>query len=164
MELSKEFHTIWHTNYITIQTVEECNRFWGTDGSDSSDCRLLGCNTMKSCMRIPTFQRKISPPSSGLKCVGWTIDSDFSPYKLQTWLRRHHIPPKHDFISLHWAIEHAATLPFVIWWWNVYANYRYIKLRHRSAFWLRFQKYIRATKNTDNRLWSWREHIRMPHF
>jgi hypothetical protein len=39
---------------------------WGSHGSEYEDGCLLGCSTMQTGMGLPTFQRSVLPPSSGV--------------------------------------------------------------------------------------------------
>jgi hypothetical protein len=55
-------------NNKTINNVGLCNIF-KDDGQYNVNIGLLGCNSVWTCRQIPTFQRNILLPSSGLKYV-----------------------------------------------------------------------------------------------
>jgi hypothetical protein len=48
-----------------VKPVIPC-KIWGFHGCDYEECRLLGCNVLRVLLQ-PTFQRHVSPPSSGWK-------------------------------------------------------------------------------------------------
>lgn len=42
---------------------------WESHGGERAPCGLLGCGAVWLCKWLPTFQRKISPPSSGWSAI-----------------------------------------------------------------------------------------------
>jgi hypothetical protein len=62
----KEFwwHDTWMRNWGDLKQSEAFCRTWSFRGGDYEACRLLGCGAVWAYYK-PTFQKNVSPPSSG---------------------------------------------------------------------------------------------------
>jgi hypothetical protein len=63
-------------NPAACNLLPECKKYnisecYGFDGSDYSDCDLLGCDIMKSYRWITVFQNNLLPPPSVSKWLKW---------------------------------------------------------------------------------------------